>query len=157
MALIDRYIIFTIEGEHYGLPFKNFREVIPKLESVPVPFSHKCVKGIANLRGQIITVIDLYSLFCIGDKTIPDEYPTIVIEFNERLLALRVDAVECVVHLPTEKIEPPPIFNNSKLNNFSEAITRHERQLIVILSSEKLFSFEENMMPSAESNSSAAA
>lgn len=157
MALNDRYLIFTLAGEHYGLAFKNFREVLPRRDSIPVPFAPKSIKGIVNLRGQIVSVVDLYALFSLNKPEIDTESPTVILELNQQLIAISVDSVESVLHLPAEKIENPPIFNNNKLNNFSEAITRHDRQFIIILSTEKLFSFDENDRPEAESNPSAAA
>lgn len=152
-----RYLIFKLAGEFYGIAFENFREVFPHRDSTPVPFAPEFIQGVVNLRGKIITIVDLYLLFGLPGQKGSGENSTIVLEWQDQLIGISADSVEQVIELPEQQIDQPPIFSNNLLNHFAEAITRIDRQFIVILSTEKLFSFEEMVVPAAERSPVAAA
>ena len=157
MQLNDRFLAFTVAGEQYAVALTNLREVIGESEITGVPFTPHYMRGILNLRGQVISVIDLRSRFGLPRAESPAEMSTLILESNGDLLGVCVDSVDFVVRLQPEQLESPPAFSNNALSKFADAVARVDRQFIVVLGSEKLFSFEESVVTGVGSPSTAVA
>jgi purine-binding chemotaxis protein CheW len=108
-------LTFALGKEEYGLEILKVREIIGYMEITSVPRTPGHVKGVINLRGQVISVIDLRSKFGMETAEKTDETCIIVVETrqNGRKLStgLIVDRVSEVLDIPGEKIEDPPSFD----------------------------------------------
>jgi purine-binding chemotaxis protein CheW len=144
MHFDNRFLVFSVAGEQYAVALKALKEILGHQEITRVPFTPDDLLGVLNLRGQVVSVVDLRARFGLPAGVKSTEISIMILEHNKDLLGLWVDSVDFVVNIAPEQLEPPPQFSNDSLNNYAQAVARLERQLIVILSSEKLFSFEES-------------
>lgn len=121
-SLAGKYLTFQVGAEHYGIPVGRTREIIrvSAITSVPQMPSH--VKGVINLRGRIVPVVDLRVRFSQADAELHERTCIIVIQLNgaANSLGLLVDAVEEVVTLNATDIEPAP-----------EMVSRHDSGHVV--------------------------
>jgi len=117
-----KYLTFALGKEEYGLEILKVREIIGYMEITAVPRTPAYVKGVINLRGQVISVVDLRSKFDMEAAQKTDETCIIVVEIRhgERKLntGIVVDRVSEVLDIPGESIEEPPSFGASVDTDF---------------------------------------
>jgi purine-binding chemotaxis protein CheW len=98
---------FYVEGELFGLPLKEVLEVLRVVEPVPVPFSSPLIKGIINVRGELIPVLDLKSILNL--RPTKKEERIIILESPRGKVGVLVDEVYGVIRLNEESLEPNPM------------------------------------------------
>jgi purine-binding chemotaxis protein CheW len=98
---------FYVEGELFGLPLKEVLEVLRVVEPVPVPFSSPLIKGIINVRGELIPVLDLKSILNL--RPTKKEERIIILESPRGKAGVLVDEVHGVIRLNEESLEPNPM------------------------------------------------
>ena len=117
-----KYLTFALGKEQYGLEILKVREIIGYMEITAVPQTPHYVKGVINLRGQVIPVIDLRARFNMELAEITEESCVIVVEIqqNDRKFStgLAVDRVEEVLDILEEDIEESPQFGSSVNTDF---------------------------------------
>jgi purine-binding chemotaxis protein CheW len=116
--LAGKYLTFTLASEAYGVPVLKVREIITMLPITSVPQMPRHVKGVINLRGKVIPVIDLRTKLALPDPPATESNCIVVVQLPARGGELRnigliVDAVEEVANVASEDIEPPPDFGGS--------------------------------------------
>ena len=116
--LAGKYLTFTLADEAYGVPVLKVREIITMLPITSVPQMPRHVKGVINLRGKVIPVIDLRTKLALPDPPATESNCIVVVQLPARGGELRnigliVDAVEEVANVATEDIEPPPDFGGA--------------------------------------------
>ncbi len=124
-ALLDKegkYLTFALANEEYGLEILKVREIIGYIDVTAVPQTPHHVKGVINLRGQVIPVIDLRAKFGIATTEVTDQTCIIVVEitqagrkFNTGII---VDRVQEVLDIAGQDIEEAPQFGASVDTNF---------------------------------------
>lgn len=122
-ALGGKYLTFALGREGYGIEILKVREIIGYMDITSVPRTPDHVKGVINLRGQVISVIDLRSKFAMPAVDRTDETCIIVVETTQasgRKLStgLIVDKVSEVLNIADASIEPPPTFGSSVQTDF---------------------------------------
>lgn len=157
MQLNDHYMAFTVANEQYAIALGNIREVITSSEIIPVPFTPEFILGILHRRGQVITVLDLRKRFSLPETGDKSDHSILIIEDNGQILGLLVDSVDCVLKLEQERLAPPPSYTNAGVMRFADRVAQTDRQFVVILSSEKLFSIDETSAPVLERSATAIA
>ena len=100
-------IMFSLHGEHYGLPIASVREIIRYTSPRVTAAAHGPVQGLINLRGRVLPVLDLSARLGRALE-LTDATRILVIEVTNGVLGLIVDAVEGVVDVPADEIEPIP-------------------------------------------------
>jgi purine-binding chemotaxis protein CheW len=101
-----RHVVFQVEKEHYALPLESVREVvIPPSTFSRVPRSPRAVRGIMNLRGRVVTVVELKFLLEVLDQGLPSQ-KIVMLDRGRRYLGLLVTEVEGIDLL--EKVIPAP-------------------------------------------------
>jgi purine-binding chemotaxis protein CheW len=143
MEQTTSYLTFKLAGERYAVTLGSLREIIGGIDVVPVPCAPADVTGVVNFRGQIVSIVDFYKRFGLHIENHSQESSTLVLQHGQQLLGLQVDQVEAVVQIDDSQIEPPPAFSQHALLSLTESVARMERQFLVILSTEKIFSIEE--------------
>ncbi|HRX16773.1 MAG TPA: chemotaxis protein CheW [Spirochaetota bacterium] len=123
--------------EIYAIKIHSVREVIDSIAITPIPLVPLYIKGVINLRGNIIPVVDLNARF-YGDKgEIVKTTSIIVIEvpFEEELvtIGLMIDAVKEVLMFPEEEIDPTPDFGTNIRTDYISGVARHEDNYLIIL------------------------
>lgn len=99
---------FVVGGHHFGVEVADVQEVIRYQPMTPVPLAPPTVGGLINLRGQVITAIDLRRRLGMPDRP-ADELPmNVVVRTDDGAVSLLVDSIGAVVHAPEDAFEPPP-------------------------------------------------
>jgi purine-binding chemotaxis protein CheW len=116
--LSGKYLTFALAAEAYGVPVLKVREIITMLPITSVPQMPPHVKGVINLRGKVIPVIDLRTKLGLPDSSPSENNCIVVVQLPARGGELRnigliVDAVEEVTNVAAEDIEPPPDFGGT--------------------------------------------
>ena len=109
----DLFLTFHLHQEDYGIAINHVTEIIGIQNITEVPDMPAEVKGVINLRGQVIPVMDVRLKFGLPGRDYDDRTCVIVVEVNEHSTGLVVDRVKDVVEIAAEQIEAPP-YGNSK-------------------------------------------
>ena len=139
-----RYLTFTLEDNIYGLPIRFVIEIIGVQDATKVPETPDYVKGIINLRGRIIPLIDVRLKF--GKEEIPYDERTciIVIDVNAVAVGLIVDKVDDVLTLEDDQIALPPTGGSVGFENrYIEGIGKVNDAVLLLLDAEKLLRADE--------------
>ncbi|MBU0486154.1 MAG: chemotaxis protein CheW [Proteobacteria bacterium] len=112
--LAGKYLTFVLGEEEYGIFILQVREIIGIMEITSVPHTPPYVKGVINLRGRVIPVIDLRLKFAMAAREYDDRTCIIVVEVQGRegtiMVGMLVDSVSEVVNVSGTEVEPPPVF-----------------------------------------------
>lgn len=145
--VIKQYLTFTIGHEYYGLELSQTREIIEYDGITQVPLMPNFLRGVINLRGEVVPVIDL--AVRLGRTSIAIQKRTCIIvvelESNEQnhVLGLLVDAVSEVIDLDDENIEDAPSFGANIRADFIQGIAKREDDFIVLLDANSALSIRE--------------
>lgn len=144
---IKQYLTFTIGHEYYGLELSQTREIIEYAGITEVPLMPNFLRGVINLRGEVVPVIDL--AVRLGRKSIAVQKRTCIIvvelENNEQnhVLGLLADAVSEVIELDDENIEDAPSFGANIRADFIQGIAKRGDEFIVLLDANSALSIRE--------------
>lgn len=133
----DKYLTFEIDNEEYGIDISHVIEIITVCAITWVPETPDFLKGVINLRGSIIPVIDARLRFKKPEKEYDSLTCIIVIEYENYEVGLIVDTVNEVMHIPEDKISTPP---NAKLkyqNKFIKNIGKVGDEVQLLLDIDK--------------------
>jgi len=142
-----KLLSFGLGKEEYGLDILAVREIIGVIDITPLPRTPDYVKGVINLRGKIIPVIELRARF--GLTSVPNTEETCIIvvdvpadagvgESEPRLMGVVVDTVREVLDIPTAAIEPPPEFGCSIPMGYITGIGKVKDKVVVMLDATKV-------------------
>jgi len=109
----NKYLFFRIGKESYGIGIRFVIEIIELQNISEVPDMPKYVKGVINLRGKVIPIIDLRLRFEMDERAYDNRTCIIVTEVDHVLVGCLVDTVEEVMEIPEKNIESPPRFRTS--------------------------------------------
>lgn len=148
MAIIDEKLLtFSLGGEGYGVTISKVKEIIGMLEITPVPRTPSFIKGVINLRGKIIPVMDLRLKFGMEPQEYNERTCIIVAEVTlngaQRLIGVVVDMVSEVVNISEDQIEPPPEYGMSIEHNFILGIGKIKDRVVIIIDIEEVFLCDE--------------
>ncbi|KJF27635.1 chemotaxis protein CheW [Clostridium aceticum] len=138
----DKFLTFSLGNEFYGIDIKYVIEIIGIQLITEVPQLPEYIKGIINLRGKIIPVIDVRLRFKKSFREYNDRTCIIVIEIKDISVGMIVDAVSEVLSIPEEDILQPPELNGES-NKYIKAIGKINSEIKLILDCDKLLSNEE--------------
>ncbi len=138
----SRYLVFYLSGSHYSVPLLKVREVMAMTEITPVPYTPPHFKGIINLRGQVITVIDLRLKLQVKIDASQKESAIIILDLISGPLGIIVDSVESVVAVHPENVQACPDLEGEGDTEMILGITRIGDKLILILEIEKALILE---------------
>lgn len=137
-----RFLIFSLNDEQYAVPLLKVKEVIALTETTPVPFSPIHFKGIMNLRGQVISIIDLRTKLKMPKTESSTETAIIILDLSILSLGIIVDSVESVLALNKEEIQPPPDVGGSD-TRYITGVARKDKKLILLLDIERTLSVDD--------------
>ena len=118
-----KYLTFLVGDAGYGIEISYVVEIISVQEITLVPHTHAYVKGIINLRGTVVPVIDMAMRFGQGEVAYTDKTCIIVLSLDEMSVGILVDGVQDVSNIDDDSIQDPPkITGNSTKNSFIKAV-----------------------------------
>jgi purine-binding chemotaxis protein CheW len=109
----DKYLNFRIGTESYGISIKFVREIIELQKISEVPDMPSYVKGVINLRGKVIPIIDIRLRFNFEERKYDDRTCIIVVDIKNSSIGFIVDTVEDVLEIPENEVEPAPRFKTA--------------------------------------------
>jgi purine-binding chemotaxis protein CheW len=142
-----KYLTFAMGKEEYGLEILKVREIIGYMDITAVPRTPPYVKGVINLRGQVIAVIDLRLRFGMEPAERSDQTCIIVVEIRHAgrklFTGIIVDRVSEVLDIPSEKIEDPPAFGATVDTDFILGMGKIGDSVKILLDIDKVLGDEE--------------
>lgn len=143
----QKLLTFSLAEEEYGVSILKVKEIIGMMDITPVPKTPDFIKGVINLRGKIIPVMDLRTKFGIPSQEYDERTCIIVVEIDlkgiQRLLGVVVDMVSEVVTVTQSQIEPPPEYGTTTDYNFILGIGKIKEKVVIILDIDAIFVCEE--------------
>ncbi|HSW07174.1 chemotaxis protein CheW [Aquabacterium sp.] len=144
---MSQYLTFSLGDEVFAMHIRTVREIIQFGPVTTVPLMPNFVRGVINLRGAVVPVIDLQARF--GRPTAGVGKKTCIVIFDavrdgERVeLGLLVDAVSEVIDIAAEQIEPPPAFGSSVRRDFIRGMGKLGQRFVIILEPDKALDIDE--------------
>lgn len=134
----DKYLTFIIGSECYGIEIRYVTEIIGLQAITEIPEQKDYIKGIINLRGKIIPVIDVRIRFKKEAKEYTDRTCVIVVDIKEFSIGLIVDSVAEVLNIPEKDIVDPPQVSKEAGNRYIRKIGKVQNNVKLLLDCEKL-------------------
>lgn len=132
-----KYLTFALANEEYGLEILKVREIIGYIDVTAVPQTPSYVKGVINLRGQVIPVVDLRAKFGMETTDVTEQTCIIVVEINQASckcsMGIVVDRVQEVLDIPGDDIEETPQFDASVHVDFILGMGKVEGAVKILL------------------------
>lgn len=140
--LSQRFLEFQLGTEFYVIELLNVREVITPPELTPIPKAPSYVCGLMNLRGVVLTIIDLRKKLAITPMSNQQESAVIIIDLDGRLIGAWVDNICRVIDIKNEFIKNVPDTKNSNLTQYLKGVLQFSDKLALWLDVEKLLNSE---------------
>ena len=138
-----KYLTFTLGEEAFGIEISFVTEIVGIQKINEIPEAPNYVKGIINLRGKIIPVIDMRLRLKKSSAEYTDRTCIVVIDIQTLSAGLIVDSVDEVVMIPDTSIVPPPSFQTGFQNRYIKGIGKSGENIRLLLDCERLFRDEE--------------
>ncbi|MGR3293188.1 MAG: chemotaxis protein CheW [Candidatus Scalindua sp.] len=138
-----KFLTFIISNEVYGIEILKVREIICLMDITEVPQTPDYMKGVINLRGKVIPVMDLRLKFSISEEEHTQETCVIVVEVNNTSIGIVVDSVSEVLNISGGEIEETPSFGQEIDTNFIMGLGKVKEKIIILLDIEAVLSSEE--------------
>ncbi len=140
-----KLLTFSLGNEEYGMSIIMVKELIGMMHITPVPKTPEYLKGVINLRGKIVPVVDLRLKFGMEPQEYTDRTCIMVVETFVRdsikTLGLIIDSVSEVVQISADTIDPPPESTSGIDASVILGMAKHENNVFIILDTEKIFDF----------------
>ncbi len=139
-----QFLTFMIGEQQYGVEIKYVTEIIGIQNITDLPDLPHFMKGIINLRGKVIPVVDVRLRFGMEERAYDERTCIIVVSINDTNVGLVVDTVAEVMNIPAESIEPPPKVNSrANGNRFIHGLGKVQDNVQILLDTQKLLFDEE--------------
>lgn len=139
----DKFLTFRISNEDYGIEIRHVTEIVGIQKITEVPDMMNFVKGVINLRGNVIPVVDIRMRFQMESRAYDDRTCVVVVNIREMVVGLVVDTVNEVLSIPETSISPPPKFQKGMGTKFIKGMGKVGESVKILLDVEKLLCEEE--------------
>lgn len=142
-----RFLTFLLDENGYGIPILKVSEIIGLVDITPVPKTPDFIKGVINLRGKIIPLMDLRLKFGMAKRAYDQNTCIIIINIeiknSTKQIGVIVDIVSEVCNIPASEIEEPPSYSSGDEDNFLIGVGKIKDKVIMLLDIEKVIFAEE--------------
>lgn len=142
-----QYLTFMLGGEVFAIGILGIKEIIEYAGLTEVPMMPDCIRGVINLRGAVVPVMDLSSRFGKPSTAVTKRTCIVIVEIKasgERHdMGVVVDAVNAVLEIPRTEIEPPPAFGAKIRTDFIEGMGKVDGKFVILLNVNRVLSVEE--------------
>ena len=134
-------VSFKVQDEEFGIDIMQVQEIIRMTEITQVPKAPYFVKGVLNLRGGVLPIIDLRTRFDLEEIKHTESNRILVVNVKDKTMGIIVDSVSEVLRLPKDTIEPPPPIVSGIRAQFLEGVGKLDdgKRLIILLNVDKIF------------------
>ena len=140
-----RYLTFNVDGEDYGMEIIHIKEIVGVQKITEVPDMPAYVRGVINLRGQVIPVTDVRMRFQMTQRDYDDRTCIIVVDSNETLVGLIVDRVKEVLDIPESQVEPRPRVAKASSHKYIRGLGKVGDDVKILLDVQKLLFEDTNL------------
>jgi purine-binding chemotaxis protein CheW len=142
------FLTFVLDNEVYGIEILKVREIIGLMDSTTVPQTPDYMKGVINLRGKVIPIIDLRLKFSMPEEEHTKETCVIVVDISGQNNTLQqigiiVDSVSEVLNINSGEIEDAPQFGQKIDSNFILGLGKTDERIIILLDIEEVLTIED--------------
>ena len=141
------YLTFQLEDEIFAVDVRNVHEVLEFSTVTKIPGVPDFVRGIINLRGRVVPVVDLRLKFSMSETVKTQNTCVIVLGIgsgdNEAVIGALADSVKEVFEFETGQVEPPPRIGSLSNSNYIKGIGKRDDQFIILLNINQVFSSDE--------------
>ena len=142
-----QYLTFHLAGEEYAVSILKVKEIIEYGTLTIVPQTPRSIRGVINLRGNVVPVVDLAIKFGMNPSTITDRSCIVIVEVDmdgeTTVMGVVADSVSQVIDLPPGDILPPPAFGTRIKVDFLHGMGKSDKKFFLILDIDKVLSIEE--------------
>ena len=129
-----KYLTFFLGSEEYGVEILKVQEIIGRMPITPVPLTSRYIRGVINLRGRIIPVVDLRRKLGLGDVDESSRRArVVVVRLRDRLIGVLVDGASQVLKVPVSVVEAAPEEVLSISHTFIRGVAKLEKRLIILI------------------------
>jgi purine-binding chemotaxis protein CheW len=137
-------VVFKIGPEEFGVEIMNVQEIIRMTNITKIPQASGYVKGIINLRGRIIVVINLNVIMGMEGKEQDENTRIIVADIGDTVMGFIVDSVSEVIRIPESSVEPAPAVIANKIGTeYVRGVGKMENRLLILLDLDKILNANE--------------
>lgn len=144
-----QFLTFVLGGEVFALGILNIKEIIQYGDLTEVPMMPNFIRGVINLRGRVVPVVDLTARFNRGTTNISRRTSIVIIEMEQndqieaQSIGIVVDAVNEVIEIAGADIEPPPSFGAKIRPDFISGMAKKDGRFIIVLNLDQVLSIDE--------------
>jgi purine-binding chemotaxis protein CheW len=147
VAEVQQFLTFALGSEMFAVGTLSVKEIIEYGQLTEVPMMPDFIRGVINLRGSVVPVIDLGARFGRGETRITRRTCIVIIEVptgeEKQDIGVVVDAVSEVLEIPSSEIEPPPAFGAKIRTDFIQGMGKVDGKFVILLDVGKVLSVEE--------------
>ena len=134
----DKYLTFHLAGEDYGIEIQYVIEIIGIQNITDVPDMPAFIRGVINLRGKVVPIMDVRARFGIEDRDYDDRTCIIVVNIDSTEVGLVVDEVSEVADIPEKNVEPAPRTNKNQGDSYIQGMGKINNDVKILLDVHKL-------------------
>jgi purine-binding chemotaxis protein CheW len=147
----QQYLTFQLSGEMFAIAILNIKEIIEYGSITEVPMMPGFIRGVINLRGSVVPVVDLSARFGRNRTEVSRRTCIVIIEVrnsdeSKQDIGVMVDSVSEVLEIPRSEIEPPPAFGAKIRVDFIHGMGKVAGKFVIILDADKVLSVDELSM-----------
>ena len=140
---VTQIVGFRLANEEYGLDIMRVQEIILIGAITQIPQVPDYVRGLINLRGHIIPIVDLRRRFSLPDTDQTEEQRIIVVNVRDKMIGILVDSVNQVTRVTADQIEPPTNSVSGLNHEYLIGLVKMENQLIILLDVDRILTLDE--------------
>ncbi len=131
----QQYIMFTVAGQKFAVDIMQTREIINMTELTDMPSSPDFIKGVVNLRGEIVPIVDLERRLDVSslERSAEKNQRIIIVSIDENLVGMQVSRVEGIIRLDADDVGEAPEITRGIHENYIDGVGKLEEELVVIL------------------------
>lgn len=143
MSAFKEYVTFRLNQEYYGIDINNVENIEKVLPITRIPYTQKHVKGVINLRGIIVPVVDLRQRFGLEPKKQGDEARIIIINLEEMKIGMLVDSSSEVLQISDDEVDAAPNVRKDYDSEFIKNIGKKDGRIIMLIDLHKVLNIDE--------------
>jgi len=142
---IVQVVSFSVGEEDYGVNIETVKEVIKVKSVTRLPKTPSFVRGVINLRGDVIPIIDLREKLGLEQQDYTEMTRVIVVDIDEKSIGMAVDSVSNVINIAQDDIKPPPPLVSGLSEDYLKGVGRVGDEIIILLNIDKILTTEEKI------------
>ncbi|MFQ5649170.1 MAG: chemotaxis protein CheW [bacterium] len=140
----EQYATFRLGKEFFGVEVLHVQEILKAQEMTPIPLAPNYVSGLINLRGQIVTAIDLGVRISERHEPAKPKSMNLVVNSSDGVVSLLVDEIGDVLDVEKRLMEPPPPTLHSIKSEYLKGVCKLEGELLLILDVDQILAIDKN-------------